>query len=113
MPYKDRERQNSYQKLLMRQRRLDPVIYQHELEYARARSKQGIYRRTGICEACGYSDTVDLHHDGIYKERHILCPNCHALITRGIKTLRELKVLQTSAVRPSLDADGHIIPDYQ
>ena len=47
-------------------------------------------KRDGHCEVCGYTSVLDLHHDGENREEHILCPNCHALITRGILTLKEL-----------------------
>ena len=40
------------------------------------------------CVVCGWAETTDLHHDiGV---NYILCPNHHALITRGIKTIQEL-----------------------
>lgn len=46
------------------------------------------------CEICGYTEILEIHHewkeDGSYT-LHILCPNHHGLITRGIKTLEELK----------------------
>ena len=41
------------------------------------------------CEICGYSETVDRHREG--DEIVILCPNHHCLITRGIKSLKELR----------------------
>ncbi len=42
------------------------------------------------CEVCGYSETVDIHHEGGLREEHTLCPNHHSLITRGIKTMGQL-----------------------
>jgi hypothetical protein len=40
------------------------------------------------CEICGFPLTVDAHHEeGIVRW---LCPNHHALITRGICTFEEL-----------------------
>lgn len=42
----------------------------------------------GKCIICGYSKTFDLHHEN--GQVYVLCPNCHALITRGIATLQEL-----------------------
>jgi len=62
-----------------------------EKEYQR--HKYHLERGNGHCEVCNYSLTFDVHHDGDNREEHILCPNCHALITRGIKTLDELKAL--------------------
>lgn len=40
------------------------------------------------CQVCGFIGVSDIHHEmgKIYK----LCPNHHALITRGIKTLFEV-----------------------
>ena len=42
------------------------------------------------CEVCGFKETTDRHHEG--KKIYTLCPNHHALITRGIKTIKELLV---------------------
>lgn len=48
------------------------------------------------CRICGYSRVVDNHHldgnhDNNEKDNLLdLCPNCHALITRGLVTLNEL-----------------------
>ena len=46
---------------------------------------------TRVCEPCiicGYKLTTDTHHEG--GKTYKLCPNHHALISRGIKTLDEL-----------------------
>ncbi len=40
------------------------------------------------CEICGYEKVIDIHHEGNKIFR--LCPNHHALITRGIKTIEDL-----------------------
>lgn len=40
------------------------------------------------CVVCGYDETIDIHHEA--GKEFTLCPNHHALITRGIKTLEEL-----------------------
>ena len=40
------------------------------------------------CEVCGFSETSDLHHEE--EKDYILCPNHHALVTRGIKTISQL-----------------------
>jgi len=40
------------------------------------------------CEICGYKDVTDIHHERAKVYR--LCPNHHALITRGIKTIEQL-----------------------
>ena len=42
----------------------------------------------GKCLVCGWSLTTDIHHEG--KKTYRLCPNHHALITRNIKTIKEL-----------------------
>lgn len=39
------------------------------------------------CQICGYDEVVDLHHEG--KEVYWLCPNHHALITRGKKRIED------------------------
>jgi predicted nucleic acid-binding Zn ribbon protein len=46
---------------------------------------------TKVCEPCiicGYKLTTDTHHES--GKTYKLCPNHHALISRGIKTLDEL-----------------------
>ena len=43
------------------------------------------------CEICGFDLYTELHHDTDGK--HILCPNHHTLITKNIKTLKDLKSL--------------------
>lgn len=40
------------------------------------------------CEICGWNLTTDQHHEG--KKVIQLCPNHHALITRGLKTIEQL-----------------------
>ncbi len=53
------------------------------------------------CTICGYRETIDVHHEG--RMTYALCPNHHALITRGIMTLNELMTHKSSQVihRPS------------
>lgn len=47
------------------------------------------YRRSGLfCCICGFGETVDIHHE--QGGEFVLCPNHHALITRGIKTLKQI-----------------------
>ena len=65
-------------------------------EAQRCRSREIMRKKRNIdsqnikpCELCGYNLTTDIHHEG--KETIVLCPNCHALITRNIKSLKELK----------------------
>lgn len=41
-----------------------------------------------ICQGCGYSKTTDQHH--YRSKKYVLCPNCHALITRGIASLTQV-----------------------
>lgn len=50
--------------------------------------RYGICIKDKPCIVCGFSDTVDVHHEG--KDLYILCPNHYALITRGIKTIKQL-----------------------
>lgn len=67
------------------------------------------------CEVCGYSQTVDTHHEGELRKEHTLCPNCHGLITRHIKTLGQLlpsQTLKPVQPKPDIDADGCVIPEY-
>jgi len=40
------------------------------------------------CEVCGWNLTTDIHHEG--QQTFHLCPNHHALITRGLKTIDQL-----------------------
>ena len=48
------------------------------------------------CAVCGYGRVVDTHHKDSNRENNLpsnlidLCPNCHALITRGLSTLEGL-----------------------
>lgn len=42
------------------------------------------------CLVCGFKETIDLHHEG--DSTYYLCPNHHALITRGIKTIECYKL---------------------
>ena len=119
----------NYQRNYMRQRRLDPAIQASERRSSTVRRK-GNGHNTGICEICSYSETTDTHHEGIDRIEHTLCPNHHALITRGLTTLLDLT---QSSVRPSvqpktpdaaspvtstapvtwLDADGNMVYDTQ
>ena len=46
------------------------------------------------CEVCGWVKSTETHHEGEAREEHILCPNHHALITRDLATLEELKARQ-------------------
>ena len=45
-------------------------------------------KQSNKCIICGYFDTVDIHHEG--GKEYVLCPNHHAIVTRGILTLQEL-----------------------
>ena len=56
------------------------------------RTRERSQRNTGSCQVCDFDLTVDLHHEG-YRETYLLCPNHHALITRGIKTISELLIM--------------------
>jgi len=52
------------------------------------RKKRHSHDRWKPCQICGYKETTDIHHEK--SETYILCPNHHALITRGIKTIEQL-----------------------
>ena len=101
MPLKGQEKIN-YQRNYMRKRRL---LYGNEP----SKHPYSHKRRAGSCEVCGYSMTVDLHHEGAGREEHILCPNHHALITRGLIALPELGS-NGNQVRPA-EADSYIRND--
>lgn len=63
--------------------------------------QQAIETYGHACELCGFSKVIDIHHviakqDGGPHELEnlmILCPNCHALITRG-----HLKIISRSEI---------------
>ena len=52
-----------------------------------------------FCVVCGFNETIDIHHE--YRQTYFLCPNHHALITRGIKTLNQLISVDYSSFPPS------------
>lgn len=60
---------------------------------------QAIKKYGNMCELCGYILTVDTHHivpkhDGGPHEINnlmVICPNCHALITRKILIIKDRK----------------------
>lgn len=60
---------------------------------------QAIKKYGDKCELCGYNISIDTHHitpknqGGLHKINNLLivCPNCHALITRQIITLKNRK----------------------
>ncbi len=90
-----------YMREWMRKRRLDPVYRGEENERAKlsAREGRGTKRLQGECHVCGYNETTDFHHEGKDRVVYILCPNHHALITRGIKTLEDI-LTNKKGVRP-------------
>ena len=50
------------------------------------------YKKTrGKCQVCNYTHTLDAHEEG--SDVYILCPNHHALISRGIVKIEEYKIL--------------------
>ena len=120
-----------WQRAYMRKRRSDPAIQESERESQRIRSAISRAKlkalkelepkvvkelpTRGKCEICGFALTVDVHH-GVNREVHILCPNHHALITRGIKTLEELRELTPSTSKVldpvEYDADGNVLYDF-
>lgn len=61
---------------------------QHSRHYSRMKRSS---RKCEPCIVCGFSETTDRHREG--DKTYILCPNHHALITRGKKTLQEVLLL--------------------
>lgn len=64
-------------------------------EVAGSKARRGMRNRrikkvNGKCQVCGYKETLDIHHEG--KDVYVLCPNHHALITRGITQIEEYKI---------------------
>jgi len=68
---------------------------------------QAIKKYGNKCELCGYSLSIDIHHikpkneGGSHEISNlmVLCPNCHALITRKIFTLNSRKdILKTKKI---------------
>ncbi|KKL45396.1 hypothetical protein LCGC14_2356100 [marine sediment metagenome] len=93
-----------YMREWMRKRRLDPVYKAEEKKRAKfsIRVRRGDKRVRGECQVvgCGFSETVDTHHEGEDRQEYILCPNHHALITRGVKTLEDI-LTNNKDVRPN------------
>lgn len=91
MALKGKARVN-YMREYMRKRRQDPLYRAEENGRVRFHTRvvRGNKKPRGKCEVCGYSETIDIHHEGIARDVYTLCPNHHALVTRGIKTLPEL-----------------------
>lgn len=64
----------------------------------RKRRSKGMYairkKLEGIdwhkCQVCGYDEVVDLHHEGDLL--YALCPNHHALITRGKQEIKDYNI---------------------
>jgi len=66
---------------------------------------RGNHKMPDVCEACGHQGVTDIHHEGEARDIHYLCPNCHALITRGKKTLDELLVVTQSPESVTIKVD--------
>lgn len=70
-------------------------IYSEEGRLSKVARKY-IIDRVGKCQACGYSEVLDLHHinenhkDNRPENHAILCPNCHAKIHRLGLTVEKL-----------------------
>ena len=99
-----------------RDRMREVRLHKHLDTQLTMRLRERALRPLRVCEACGYSLTVDTHHEGKLREEHTLCPNCHGLITRHILTLEQLlSPYQSKPVQPKpankveIDADGNII----
>lgn len=43
------------------------------------------------CQVCGFNDTTDIHHEG--EDLYILCPNHHAMLTRGKKEIKDFGII--------------------
>lgn len=46
----------------------------------------------GVCFFCKYNKAIDNHHEN--GKQYTLCPNCHALLSRGYKTFEELLAIK-------------------
>uniref|UniRef100_A0A6M3XY98 Uncharacterized protein n=1 Tax=viral metagenome TaxID=1070528 RepID=A0A6M3XY98_9ZZZZ len=98
------EKKTEYQREWMRKKRANPELRAEEREQAkmadRARKRRGLeLKEREKCEACGFDRTTDIHHEGVERKTYILCPNCHALVTRGICTFDEV-LTRLYPVRP-------------
>lgn len=64
-------------------------VRQHSRFHARMKRNENLFGIKKIpCVICGFSETTDQHREG--REVVTLCPNHHCLITRNIKTLKQL-----------------------
>lgn len=98
--------QREYMRRWMSEKRNDPQYRKAE----KSRQRRSKHNGSLPCEVCGYSLTTDTHHENKERIEHRLCPNCHALITRGIKTLDELlnkTPVETQPVIPIVRAVLH------
>lgn len=43
------------------------------------------------CQVCGFNETTDIHHEG--DKLYILCPNHHALLSRGKVRIEEYNII--------------------
>ena len=91
----------------MRESRLHGQLSQPQLTM---RLRERKTKPVRVCEVCGYSDTVDTHHEGIDRVEHTLCPTHHALITRGIKTLGQLSPPAASNVVQPKPSNKPVLP---
>ncbi len=56
------------------------------------------------CQVCSFDQTTDIHHEG--EDLYILCPNHHALITRGISSIQDYNL----SPHPKEKVDIPIVP---
>ena len=93
------EAKRQYQREYMAKKRSNTDFRKEENTKAKLRTRSRTRSQGLTCEICGYGLTVDIHHEGKLREEHILCPNHHALVTRGLTTLEGLRD-STQDVRP-------------
>ena len=62
----------------------------HMLDLIRKNRESKRKRIKYPCQICGFNETTDVHHEN--KETYILCPNHHALISRGIMKISEYHI---------------------
>lgn len=77
-------RSNTRSRLMMRERRFINAERALKRYHVRSIDSKKIELK---CQVCGFDELVDVHHEG--KQVFILCPNHHALVTRGYNSVSE------------------------